>query len=429
MKSQKKITVLIPIMRPPDVTSVDVKAINKIVNKLEEKILVKQVWIIFQNSKFKIQNSNNLEVIHFEDFKNAIDIIEKFKPEIILFDGELTIPSLAFALAGRKKQVPTVGVFFIPEIGKSESRWIKNRIQMIFSDTPFTDVKIENQLEEDTAMKFLLREYKFLLRTIKKMNFNILEWIKFFINYPRVQLFSKYSIVHHKINEPFLTLCSTNSWKDQLEKQGFDTKKMKIIGTPLYDDLFDKTKDIEFNNIKSEKIKILFCTSSMHEHGIWSKKTEDELIKNTIDKLNEYDDFQISIKIHPVTSSINEYEKLIEDNKWGLKLYQKENFLKLIEEYDVVVTYGPSSIIHECVLLRKPVVLLQLNNENLTKSSYNEDIINICKNLNNIFNEINSAQTKKINQKDKDKQIENLIGKFDGKCSDRAANEILAIIK
>ena len=429
MISQEKITILIPIMRPPNVTSVDVKAVNKIIEKLKEKIEVRQIWIIFQNTKFKIQNLNDIEVIHFEEFKNAVEIIEKFQPDVILFDGELTILSVAFALAGKKKETPTVGTFFIPEIKKAESRWVKNRIQMIFAKKAFTQVKIDSELDESRAINFLFREYKFLLRTIKKMNFNLFELIKFLITYPRVQLFSRFHIAHHKINEPTLTLCSTISWKDKLEKQGFDEKKLKVIGTPLYDNLFDKTKDIDFKHTNLEKIKILFCTSSMHEHGIWSKEIEDGLIKNTINKLNEHEDFQVSLKIHPVTSSIDEYRKLIKETKLDVKLYQKESFLELIKEYDVIITYGPSSIVHECVLLRKPIVLLQLINDSLTESMYNKDTISICKNLDNIFNDINDAQNKTINQTIRDEQIENMIGKFDGDCSERAVNEILKAIR
>ena len=330
MISQEKITILIPIMRPPNVTSVDVKAVNKIIEKLKEKIEVRQIWIIFQNTKFKIQNLNDIEVIHFEEFKNAVEIIEKFQPDVILFDGELTILSVAFALAGKKKETPTVGTFFIPEIKKAESRWVKNRIQMIFAKKAFTQVKIDSELDESRAINFLFREYKFLLRTIKKMNFNLFELIKFLITYPRVQLFSRFHIAHHKINEPTLTLCSTISWKDKLVKQGFDEKKLKVIGTPLYDNLFDKTKDIDFKHTNLEKIKILFCTASMHEHGMWSKEIEDGLIKNTINKLNEHEDFQVSLKIHPVTSSIDEYKKLIKETKLDVKLYQKESFLELI---------------------------------------------------------------------------------------------------
>ena len=429
MIPQEKITILIPIMRPPNVTSVDVKAVNKIIEKLKEKIEVRQIWIIFQNTKFKIQNLNDIEVIHFEEFKNAVEIIEKFQPDVILFDGELTILSVAFALAGKKKETPTVGTFFIPEIKKAESRWVKNRIQMIFAKKAFTQVKIDSELDESRAINFLFREYKFLLRTIKKINFNLFELIKFLITYPRVQLFSRFHIAHHKINEPILTLCSTISWKDKLVKQGFDEKKIKVIGTPLYDNLFDKTKDIDFKHTNLEKIKILFCTSSMHEHGVWSKKIEDGLIKNTINKLNEHEDFQVSLKIHPVTSSIDEYRKLIKETKLDVKLYQKESFLELIKEYDVIITYGPSSIVHECVLLRKPIVLLQLINDSLTESMYDEDTINICKNLDNIFNDINDAQNKTINQTIRDEQIENMIGKFDGECSERAVNEILKAIR
>ena len=430
MASGKKITILIPIMRPPNVTSVDVEAINKIIGKLEEEIPVRQIWIIFQNSKFKIQNLNNIEIIHFENFENGIEIIEKFQPDVILFDGELTIPSLTFALAGKSKQIPTVGNFFIPEIEKMESKWIKNRIQLMCAKTSFTDTEIGSELEGGIAIKFLFREYMFLLRTIKKINFSIFEWIKFFITYPRVQLFSRFSIAHHKINEPTLSLCSVSSWKDKLEKQGFNTKKIKVVGSPLYDDLFNKTKEINFKHTKLEKIKILFCTASMHEHGIWSKKIEDKLIKNTINKLNEYQDFQVSLKIHPITSSINEYKQLIKETKLDIKIYQKESFQELIKEYDVIITYGASSIVHECVVLGKPMVSLQLIKDQLTEiSTYDENIINICKNLDNIFSDINNAQNKKINQKLKDQQIESIIGKIDGKCSERAANEILKIIK
>ena len=429
MISQEKITILIPIMRPPNATSVDVKAINKIIEKLKEKIEVRQIWIIFQNTKFKIQNLNDVDVIHFEEFKNAVEVIEKFQPDVILFDGELTILSVAFALAGKKKETPTVGTFFIPEIEKAESRWIKNRIQMIFAEKAFTQVKIDSELDESRAINFLFREYKFLLRTIKKINFNLFELIKFLITYPRVQLFSRFHVAYHKINEPILTLCSTISWKDKLVKQGFDEKKLKVVGTPLYDNLFDKTKDIDFKHTNLEKTKILFCTSSMHEHGIWSKEIEDGLIKNTINKLNEHEDFQVSLKIHPITSSIDEYEKLIKETKLDVKLYQKESFLELIKEYDVIITYGPSSIVHECVLLRKPIVLLQLINDSLTESMYDENTINICKNLDNIFNDINDAQNKTINQTIRNESVEKMIGKFDGKCSERAVNEILKVIK
>ena len=429
MISQEKITILIPIMRPPNATSVDVKAVNKIIEKLKEKIEVRQIWIIFQNTKFKIQNLNDIEVIHFEEFKNAVEVIEKFQPDVILFDGELTILSVAFALAGKKKEIPTVGTFFIPEIEKAESRWVKNRIQMILAKKAFTQVKIDSELDESRAINFLFREYKFLLRTIKKMNFNLFELIKFLITYPRVQLFSRFHIAHHKINEPTLTLCSTISWKDKLVKQGFDEKKIKVIGTPLYDNLFDKPKDIDFKHTNLEKIKILFCTSSMHEHGIWSKEIEDGLIKNTINKLNEHEDYLVSLKIHPVTSSIDEYRKLIKETKLDVKLYQKESFLELIKEYDVIITYGPSSIVHECVLLRKPIVLLQLINDSLTESMYDEDTINICKNLDNIFNDINDAQNKTINQTIRNESVEKMIGKFDGECSERAVNEILKVIR
>jgi UDP-N-acetylglucosamine 2-epimerase len=261
------------------------------------------------------------------------------------------------------------------------------------------------------------------------MNFNLFELIKFLITYPRVQLFSRFHIAHHKINEPTLTLCSTISWKDKLEKQGFDEKNLKVIGTPLYDNLFDKTKGVGFKHTNLEKLKILFCTASMHEHGMWSKEIEDGLIKNTINKLNEHEDFQVSLKIHPVTSSIDEYRKLIKETKLDVKLYQKESFLELIKEYDVIITYGPSSIVHECILLRKPIVLLQLINESSTESMYDEDIINICKNLDNIFDDINDAQNKTINQTIMDEQIEKMIGKFDGECSERAVNEILGMIK
>ena len=60
---------------------------------------------------------------------------------------------------------------------------------------------------------------------------------------------------------------------------------------------------------------------------------------------------------------------------------------------------------------------------------YNKDTISICKNLDNIFNDINDAQNKTINQTIRNESVEKMIGKFDGKCSERAVNEILKVIR
>ena len=81
----------------------------------------------------------------------------------------------------------------------------------------------------------------------------------------------------------------------------------------------------------------------MHEHGYVSKKEENDVILKTIDKIIQNKNFEITLKIHPSTSSKTEYEKLLD--KREVKIYQKEDLMDVLPQFNVMITYGASSVI------------------------------------------------------------------------------------
>jgi len=168
------------------------------------------------------------------------------------------------------------------------------------------------------------------------------------------------------------------------------------------------------------KNEVKFCNLVTHD-TITRFETSMELIKNNA-RLTNF--------IHPSNSSKEEYQEIINKTGHKIPIYQEEDIIDLLDRFDVLVTYGHSSITLLGVLLRKPIVFLNLSEEDLRFSEFLDKNVNVeCKNLSNISSDIKIAIIKKISDKDFEKYIEKYIGKFDGKSSERMANAILNIAK
>ena len=87
----------------------------------------------------KIQNSNNLEVIHFEDFKNAIDIIEKFKPDSDSRVVENRIVTTASA------DIPLKGL-----------RFLINALPRVLKDFPQTHLMVIGKSPNESKIRKLI---------------------------------------------------------------------------------------------------------------------------------------------------------------------------------------------------------------------------------------------------------------------------------
>jgi len=167
----------------------------------------------------------------------------------------------------------------------------------------------------------------------------------------------------------------------------------------------------------------------MHEHGWLSKEEDDKIVLNIIDTILQNPKFEIDLKIHPFSSSYDEYNLLLKQTSYDVKIYQKENTIELMNNYDVMINYGGSNVVLDVMLSGKPVVMYILNSNEEFNRFYDPNVMIGCTKISELPDAIKSSVQKTISNDSFNSYIENHIGKYDGKSADRAANEIKKLLE
>jgi hypothetical protein len=167
----------------------------------------------------------------------------------------------------------------------------------------------------------------------------------------------------------------------------------------------------------------------MHEHGWLSKKEDDKIVLDIINTILQNPKFKIDLKIHPHSSSFDEYDLLLKQTPHNVKIFQKENTIELMNDYDVMINYGSSNVVLDIMLCGKPVVMYILNSNEEFNRFYDPNVIIGCTNISELPTAIEKSIKITISNNSFTSYIENHIGKYDGKSAERAANEIKKILK
>ena len=427
----ESITILVPRIKPPQVPDIITKQLEIIFSRLQKYYNINIVWVTFQPNNFDEYIVKNFQVIDFHKFNDAIEIIEEIKPDLIISESRLGINGIAFAKAGKATKIPIITI--IGYIGVSEFFGrlfsMKTSIQLMSSNKVLAGSSFEAKTKKFGMVRYILRKYVFLLKTLRKINYNYFDLIRFIFFYPGIHIFARSYPPLHNITSGDLNMCFNKHLFDRLIEAGFDQSKILLEGDPVFDELYSKISKYTTPKKESTKTSILFCPTPMHEHGWLSKKEEDDLILGIINKIKDNDEFDIALKIHPSTSNYKEYETLLEKTNHKVLLFQKEDTLDLLNQYDLMLTYGSSDVILEAILLNKPVVLFKYDAENKFNRFSDSNIINECNKISELINTIKKATTHTIPQDSLSSYIEKHIGKFDGKNSERTAYAIYHFLK
>ena len=166
----------------------------------------------------------------------------------------------------------------------------------------------------------------------------------------------------------------------------------------------------------------------MHEHGYINKDEEHKIILKVVDNILKNSNFDIAIKIHPSTSSKKEYEELINNVK--IPIYQKEKLIEKLDEFDVMITYGASSAILSAIMLKKPIVFLDVFSHTKNLNVFYDELVSIkCTNLDEISQKILFSIKNEIREENYEKYFNLYLEKFDGNSGIRASDAIINILK
>ena len=152
------IKILISLHTMPTIRSYKQIIVNQIIPELKKNIEVKIFWFIYMPEKNNHIKQNNIDevILDIHDFKNAVDVIQKIKPDIIYSSPTNNLPDYALNLAAKYLKIPTVGEMMNDSIIDSEP---KELIKFI----------IKSSYNGSKVSSLLSKVFKSLFKSIKRL--------------------------------------------------------------------------------------------------------------------------------------------------------------------------------------------------------------------------------------------------------------------
>ena len=385
-------------------------------------------WLIYMPDKINldVHKNSKYKILDFHNYANAIDLVKEVKPDIIYASAYPIGPDIALKLAGKHFKIPVVAdVVNQVVVGNGARKMIKTNLIEVFQRTVSTDVN-EDQKKFMRRGRFWIHKYIFLLKTQFTVKMNILKIINDFFIICLAHLTWK------EINNPKFSVdyhfVEGNQLVKKLINLGYDSSSLILTGNPVYDKVFQKLIKLP-QSTKNNKIRVLLLTHSLYEHGLWTKKQRDDLVKTLVTKISKYkDEMSLVVKIHPSSEILSDYEKLIKPIDSSISIYQTEDIQEFLNNSDVVLVYSTSSGPIQALILKKPIVMINLDLPG--DIMLERKIVTECKDPSKIISSIhqaissNPATEEKVND-----FINDFLFKTDGLAYERMGKAIIKIAK
>ena len=420
--------ILIPIHIAPNNLSFQTIYFNNVIKALKKKIDVKIFWVTYMPNKFESKKEKDSEILDIHDFKNALEIIEKIKPNIVFAytGGPQGQIHYSLSLASKRCNVPVVSLMTVDRlIDVKRFKYLKSNISRFF-ESSIPTITNENKKIFFGKGRFFIYKTLFMINTLRVLKKNYV-----FILNDLFNLIKAFSSTIHSLNAEYsntLHVLDNEGMVKPLIKAGFDEKSLVVTGNPLYDKTFKKIKEvshIERNGIP----QILLITSPVVEHGTWTKQERDEAVKGMVKQFLEHsNEMNLKIKIHPSHENLSEYEKIVNEENSSIIIYREGDILDFLNQCDAVIIYDSETTASISALIaRKPIVIC--NFQNSKKDRFLEKGLAIeCTNPKKIIDAVKKSILIGIDENRIQGFVKKELFKDDGMSSERVANAILKLI-
>ncbi len=417
---------LIPTPVFPEKKSVRINFINRILTELNKTINVEVVWFVFLPDKFSSYSFKEGKVFDIHDFCDGVDALKKIQPDCVLVGSHFDPIQYSLSLAAKKLKIPLCSFFYFDyktetPVNHRKINQISQYIRIISSKTMPSDTKKESKFLR--RFKFIFYKFSFLKNTKHILKIYQLPSFIFFIKNLMNYLFWKKIPINIL---PDFFLLPNSSWIEPLLKLGIKENKLSVTGNPLWDDFILKSIPIK-NRSSDSKISILIVTDALPQHGIWSFKKYRSFMKLLLSNLSNESKFSISLKIHPSSENKQFYEKILLDFEKNIPIFQNQSVWEIIHDYDLIVSFGFSTIHSEIALNGTKMIFLDFNFPYLdfVEESINFGNIQICNDIDSLNNLIFTFVNTKHNAEKFQEQMKskyNLTGKSSQRCSEAILN-------
>jgi hypothetical protein len=415
----------------PNVTTAATVAFDNFLPIMSKYDKIHMTWLVYGPEKIDIPsnlNSNEISVIDIHDFSDGMDVINKIKPDVVFSSFSNNPVNYALALAAKTAKILLIGEYH------SEFGTMSNQRKMLieFSKNFFSNsVTTDNKPEQKKFLRrgiFLIYKINFLLKTHKACNANFLRIMKEFL----VIIWSFYSYTKNprrdiKFGSDLYLIFGKKIFENAI-KDGYPSEKLFLCGDVRYDSCFKSLKKLKEKQI-SKKLRILMITTPFYEHGWWSKKQRDDIVNSIIQEITNHNDYALTVKIHPSSENLSEYQEIVNSIDSTIPLFQKGDVLQFLDDADVVISFLSSDAVFSALFLHKPIVFFnagQYKNDLLV----DKELVFECNSINSLSSVIDKASLNHSLQKKKiDIFIDDYFFRSDGLASERVAKKILELLK
>lgn len=418
----------------PDVISQSSILFENLSQVLKNRTQVRLTWLVYKPEKIEsqLQLNSDIRILDIHDFKNAIEIIQHEKPDIIYALVGPSVIDYAFTLAAQFSNIPVVtGELDMLTLYKKASRLeiFRLRLTYLFQNKLPTD-KDKNQKRFMKRFRFFIYKHLFLLRTLQAIKLNGISILGKFFNLLKFYLVLETKMVIEQTSPAALHFLFSEM-PDPSAKAYFKKSSLVVTGNPTFDNLFQRLQQFKSTERQDGKIRILLVTANPHDPGgRWRKKLRDSWLRTIITEITKHKDtMSLVIKIHPAGESLSEYQSLVNTIDSSIPVHQKGDILDFLAEADVIISSQASTALTYALIAKKPIIIW--NFANVKEDAILEHGLALeCKEPNTLVPLIHQILSRNPASPEK---VEGFIQKYfykaDGLATERIANAIMKLLE
>ena len=426
----KSIKILIPYPTGHETVSIRTMLFNNMIPILKKTTNVKIQRIIYQPEKLdgKVFENSDVETLDLHNYENAFDVLQQEKPDLIYANPYPGFIDFAFAFSGKILNIPVFSIlnYDSSQLNSFDSFIMNSR--KLFSN--FVEVEIsKNKKSFMRRAKFIFYKFSFLMKTVNSSKLRFLKKLK------TILMIIKLTLRPSKIVDPRLAVTKHYLRNETQEKEllslGFDPTTLLVTGHPMFDQTFKKIKN-DKNIFNTDKIRILFAPDPYYESGEWTKKQHESILSGIVKTIMKNDNqFSLTIKIHPSSTVLSEYEPIIHSIDKSIPIFQKGSIEDFLDEADVVVSYSSQSTgLVFSLIQKKPIVICNFFKVGFDNRLTDDGLAKECKDLSSLIKTIKfSVKPDELYEKRRQDYIKKYFFKDDGLASERICNDLLNFLK
>ena len=432
MNLMRSLRILVPIHIMPNRIHATTLLFENLLPILRTKAKVHMIWLVYLPDKINLPQPTNSDstILNIHDYKNALDVIQEAKPDLIFDNEYMSLIDLSCDRAAKFSNIPVVSPVPRPfGFRAPRSMILKTTVMNFFSSSTPHDTS-QNKKQFMKRGSFYIYKLFFLLRTLKATNVGIRRIVTIFY-FILKNMFSSKHIIDSRFETDLIRLESERYLKPFIDA-GFKRSNLVVTGNPIYDKAFKRIQNLKPSAKKDDKIKILFAPVQKYETGFWTKKQRDTSIKEIVTQISKHKDkMSLVVKIHPSTVILSDYQSIINKIDPSIPILQTGDFLDFLADADIVISFqSNSSTLVYSLIAKKPIIICNFFNEERFDDFLERDLALECKEPNTLVKSIHRILSSNPATKQKvDDFIQEYFYKADGHSSKRLCDAIMQLLE